>query len=99
MKSAFRLGAYAIVCLSIFALAPQGKSQTYQGKELVKAELIGRYQRSCSRETFYRRFAASNGSRLAHLLEIFRRRRPSDRDQMELAGRVGKRAKSNGRFR
>jgi len=40
MKSAFRLGAYAIVCLSIFALEPQGKSQTYQGKELVKAELL-----------------------------------------------------------
>jgi len=40
MKSAFRLGASAIVCLSIFALAPQGKSQTYQGKELVKAELL-----------------------------------------------------------
>jgi thiol:disulfide interchange protein len=40
MKSAFRLGAYAIVCLSIFALAPQGESQTYQGKELVKAELL-----------------------------------------------------------
>src|SRR5437763_15605875 len=40
MKSAFLLGASAIVCLSIFALAPQGKSQTYQGKELVKAELL-----------------------------------------------------------
>jgi len=40
MKSAFRLGAYAIVCLSTFALAPQGKSQTYQGKELVKADLL-----------------------------------------------------------
>lgn len=40
MKSAFRLGAYPIVCLSIFALAPQGKSQTYQGKELVNAELL-----------------------------------------------------------
>src|SRR5437763_4589799 len=40
MKSAFRLGASAIVRLSIFALAPQGKSQTYQGKELVKAELL-----------------------------------------------------------
>src|SRR5437763_6294729 len=40
MKSAFRLGASAIVRLSIFALAPQGKSQTYQGKQLVKAELL-----------------------------------------------------------
>jgi len=40
MKSAFWLGAQAIVYLSIFALAPEGKSQTYQGKELVKAELL-----------------------------------------------------------
>src|SRR5437763_17200429 len=40
MKSAFRLGAYAIVYLSILALAPHGKSQSYQGKELVKAELL-----------------------------------------------------------
>src|SRR6266566_2770561 len=40
MKSAFWLGAHAIVYLSIFALAPEGKSQTYQGKELVKAELL-----------------------------------------------------------
>src|SRR6266446_6848989 len=40
MKSVFWLGAHAIVYLSIFALAPEGKSQTYQGKELVKAELL-----------------------------------------------------------
>src|SRR5438477_512942 len=40
MKSAFRLGAYAIVYLSILVLAPHGKSQSYQGKELVKAELL-----------------------------------------------------------
>jgi len=40
MKPAFWLGPYAIVYLSIFALAPQGKSQVYQGKELVKAELL-----------------------------------------------------------
>ena len=40
MKSAFRLGAYAIVYLSILVLAPHGESQSYQGKELVKAELL-----------------------------------------------------------
>src|SRR6266550_7935235 len=40
MKSAFRLGAYGIVYLSILVLAPHGKSQSYQGKELVKAELL-----------------------------------------------------------
>src|SRR5256885_13468273 len=28
------------VCLSIFSLAPQGKGQTYEGKQLVKAELV-----------------------------------------------------------
>src|SRR5438132_8709549 len=40
MLTAFRLAAYSIVCLSLFALAPQGQGQTYQGKELVKAELL-----------------------------------------------------------
>jgi thiol:disulfide interchange protein len=40
MKSAVRLAAYAIVSLSIFALASQGQSQTYEGKQLVKAELL-----------------------------------------------------------
>jgi thiol:disulfide interchange protein len=40
MKSAVRLVADAIVCLSIFALASQGESQTYEGKQLVKAELL-----------------------------------------------------------
>ena len=40
MKLALWLGAYVIVCPSIFAFAPQGKSQTYQGKELIKAELL-----------------------------------------------------------
>jgi thiol:disulfide interchange protein DsbD len=40
MISGFRVAAYSIVCLSIFALARQGQSQTYQGKELVKAELL-----------------------------------------------------------
>ena len=40
MKSAVRIVAHAIVCLSIFALASQGQSQTYEGKRLVKAELL-----------------------------------------------------------
>src|SRR5205085_2409645 len=40
MKSAVRLVAYAIVCLSILALVSQGQSQTYEGKQLVKAELL-----------------------------------------------------------
>jgi len=40
MKSGVRLVVDAIVCLSIFALASQGQSQTYEGKQLVKAELL-----------------------------------------------------------
>src|SRR5205814_5375209 len=40
MLTAFRLAACSIVCMSLFALAPQGQGQTYQGKELVKAELL-----------------------------------------------------------
>jgi len=40
MKLAVRLAAHAIVCFSIFALASQGQSQTYEGKQLVKAELL-----------------------------------------------------------
>jgi thiol:disulfide interchange protein len=40
MRLASRLAAYSIVCLSLFALVPQGQGQTYQGKELVKAELL-----------------------------------------------------------
>src|SRR5947207_1804470 len=40
MKPAVRLAEYAIVSLSIFALASHGQSQTYEGKELVKAELL-----------------------------------------------------------
>ena len=40
MKIASRVAAYWIVCSSIFALAQQGQSQTYQGKELVKAEIL-----------------------------------------------------------
>ncbi len=40
MRLASRLAAYSIVCLSLFALVPQGQGQTYQGKELVKAGLL-----------------------------------------------------------
>src|SRR5437870_3718458 len=40
MIPASRVIACAIVCLSIFAVLPLGQSQTYQGKELVKAELL-----------------------------------------------------------
>jgi thiol:disulfide interchange protein len=40
MISTSRLAAYSIGCLSIFALAPLARSQTYQGKQLVKAELL-----------------------------------------------------------
>jgi len=40
MISAFRVAACSSVCLSIFALAPLAQSQTYQGRELVKAELL-----------------------------------------------------------
>ena len=40
MKLAVRLAAHAIVCFLIFALASQGQSQTYEGKQLVKAELL-----------------------------------------------------------
>ncbi len=39
MISAFRVAACSFVCLSIFALVPLAQSQTYQGRELVKAEL------------------------------------------------------------
>jgi hypothetical protein len=40
MTPAFRLAAFLTVCLSIFELAPQSRGQVYQGKELVKAELL-----------------------------------------------------------
>jgi thiol:disulfide interchange protein/DsbC/DsbD-like thiol-disulfide interchange protein len=40
MRLAVPLAAHAIVCFSIFALASQGQSQTYEGKQLVKAELL-----------------------------------------------------------
>ncbi len=63
MTSAFRFVLPVTIFLSIFGIVPQGKSQTYQGKELVKAELVA--------DT-----------------TAFRRRRSSDRDQMETAARV-----------
>ncbi len=37
---ASRLAAYSIGCLSIFALGPLAWSQTYEGKQLVKVELL-----------------------------------------------------------
>src|SRR6266436_6769672 len=40
MRSAFPLLLGSAVCLSIFGLAPQGKSQTYEGKQLVHAALV-----------------------------------------------------------
>ena len=40
MMSTSRLAAYSIGCLSIFAFGPLAWSQTYEGKQLVKAELL-----------------------------------------------------------
>jgi thiol:disulfide interchange protein/DsbC/DsbD-like thiol-disulfide interchange protein len=40
MTPAFRLVACLTACLSILALAPQSRGQVYQGKQLVKAELL-----------------------------------------------------------
>src|SRR5437667_3788777 len=40
MRLAFPLLLGSAVCLSIVGLAPQGKSQTYQGKQLVQAALV-----------------------------------------------------------
>ena len=40
MRSAFVLLFRAAICLSIFALGPLAWSQTYEGKQLVKAELV-----------------------------------------------------------
>src|SRR5437870_8302864 len=40
MIPASRVNACAIVCLSIFAVLPLRQSQTYEGKQLVKAELL-----------------------------------------------------------
>jgi thiol:disulfide interchange protein DsbD len=35
-----RVVSYVVVCLSIFAFAPQDRGQVYEGKQLVKAELL-----------------------------------------------------------
>ena len=40
MPLAFRFAVSVTIFLSIFGGAPEGKSQTYEGKELVKAELV-----------------------------------------------------------
>jgi thiol:disulfide interchange protein len=40
MRSPFALLFRSAVCLSIFALGPLARSQTYEGKQLVKAELL-----------------------------------------------------------
>lgn len=40
MSSAFRFVACSITCLSVLASAPCGESQTYEGRELVKPELL-----------------------------------------------------------
>src|SRR5438552_2351580 len=40
MELGVRLAAHVIVCLSIFAFASQGQSQTHEGKQLVKVELL-----------------------------------------------------------
>ena len=40
MTSAFRFAVPVTIFLSIFGIVPEGKSQTYEGKELVKAELM-----------------------------------------------------------
>src|SRR5438046_1805936 len=40
MISVFRLAASSVVCLLISGLSPQCRSQTYEGRELVKAELL-----------------------------------------------------------
>src|ERR1043166_7352811 len=40
MTSAFRFAVPVTIFLSIFGIVPEGESQTYQGKELVKAELV-----------------------------------------------------------
>jgi thiol:disulfide interchange protein len=40
MRLPFPLLVGSAICLSIFGLAPQGRSQTYQGKQLVHAALV-----------------------------------------------------------
>ena len=40
MRIASRSSVYSLLCWLIFAVAPQGVGQTYQGKQLVRAELL-----------------------------------------------------------
>jgi thiol:disulfide interchange protein len=40
MRIASRLSIYSLLCWLLVALAPHGLAQTYQGKQLVKAELL-----------------------------------------------------------
>jgi len=40
MRISSRSSVYSLLCLLLLAVAPQGVAQTYQGKELVKAELL-----------------------------------------------------------
>jgi thiol:disulfide interchange protein len=40
MRIASRSSVYSLLCWLLFAIAPHGLTQTYQGKQLVKAELL-----------------------------------------------------------
>jgi hypothetical protein len=40
MRTASRSLVYSLLCWLFVAVAPHGVAQTYQGKELVKAELL-----------------------------------------------------------
>src|SRR5437667_12865454 len=60
-------------CVRAFWLRPN-----VSGPRAGQSHAPGRHVRHYSRETVYRRTASANGARLAHLLEIFRRRRPPD---------------------
>ncbi|PYJ30830.1 MAG: thiol:disulfide interchange protein [Verrucomicrobia bacterium] len=40
VRMASRLTAYSVVCLALFVFAPHGLGQEYQGKQLVRAELL-----------------------------------------------------------
>src|SRR5207248_2689544 len=53
-----------------------------------QSRAAGGYERSGPEQAIHGRAAPSNGSRLAYLLEISRRRRTSERTEMEIAGRM-----------
>ena len=40
MRIASRSSVYSLLCCLLFAVAPEGVGQTYQGKELVRPELL-----------------------------------------------------------